>query len=137
MSDDLKFAFLPEHRLAICRPDGAVRGKHIEDLLNFLIPLERFEPEPFNRLLDLTQATDVHLSSTVIRAYASARQESTEHLAPFRTAIIAPVGHSAESAAILYAILTKDSNIETCVQSAAAWLGVPEKALHPELAHSV
>lgn len=140
MSDHFAIEFNAEHRLAICRPDGALSSKHTADLLNFLIPLERFESEPFNRLLDLMQVTEVNLSSTLIRAYATARQESVRHLAPFRTAIIVPVGHSAESAAILYAILMKGSKIEVCVlsdpSSAAAWLGVPEKALHSDFAHT-
>lgn len=142
MSDDhLQVHFNPEHRLVTCRPTGVLGAKHAADLLNFLIPLERSNPEPFNRLLDLTLVNEFELSNTVIPLYAMARQHSIKHLPPFRTAIIAPEGHhSAEAAALLYATLMKGSKIEVRVfdnaSLAAAWLGVPEKALHSEVLHS-
>ena len=139
MSDDhLQVHFNPEHRLATCRPAGVLGAKHAADLLNFLIPLERSDPEAFNRLLDLTLVNEFELSNTVIPLYAMARQHSTEHLPPFRTAIIAS-DKSAEIAALLYATLMKGSKIEVRVfdnaSMAAAWLGVPEKALHSEVVH--
>jgi hypothetical protein len=141
MSDDhLQVHFNLDHRLATCRPTGILGAKHAADLLNFLIPLERSNPEPFNRLLDLTLVNEFELTNTVIPLYAMARQHSTEHLSSFRTAIIAPEGrHSAEAAAQLYATLMKDSKIQVRVfdnaSLAAAWLGVPEKALHSEVVH--
>ena len=139
MSDDhLQVHFNPEYRLATCRPTGVLGARHAADLLNFLIPLERSNPEPFNRLLDLTRVNEIELSNTVIPLYAMARQDSTKHLPPFRTAIIAS-DKSAETAALLYATLMKGSKIEVRVfdnaSLAAAWLGVPEKALHSEVVH--
>ena len=108
-------------------------------MLNFLIPLERSNPEPFNRLLDLTLVNEFELSNTVIPLYAMARQDSTKHLPPFRTAIITS-DKSAEIAALLYATLMNGSKIEVRVfdnaSLAAVWLGVPEKALHSEVVHS-
>ena len=137
--NDLTIHFNARYRLAICRPRGVLGAKHATQLLNFLIPLERAEPEPFNRLLDFTLVNDFELSETVIPLYAMARQRSTKHLPPFRTAIIAPNG-SAEAAAQLYATLMKHSKIQVrvvCnVSSAADWVGLPEKALQSELAHT-
>ena len=64
MGDDLKFDFISEHRLAICRPTGILSFKHAAQLLRFLIPLERANPEPFNRLLDFTRVDDIERSET-------------------------------------------------------------------------
>jgi hypothetical protein len=139
MSDDLKIEFNAEQRLVICRPRGVLTEKHAAQLLTFLIPLERSDPEPFNRLLDLTLVDDIELSSTIVPLYAMARQDSTKHRPPFRTAIIASE-HPAATAALLYASLMKGSKIEVRVfdnaSLAAAWLGVPENALRFESVHT-
>jgi hypothetical protein len=128
MYDALKVHFNSEHRLVICRPRAVIDDYFAVQVLNFLLALEEVS-EPFNRLLDLTFVTGVSLSSRKIFEYAEARRQATEHLAPFRTAIIAP-GPETEAAARLYATLVTGSKIEAEVfsnpSSAAQWLNLPE-----------
>lgn len=133
MYEALNIEFNSEHRLVISRPAGVVDDYCAMLLMNFLLALERLT-EPFNRVADLTNATDICVSSPAIREYAETRLRNLAHLAPFRAAIIAsgPVG---EAAGHLYAMLMKGSKVDVGVfrdaSSAAAWLGVPEAALHP------
>jgi hypothetical protein len=131
MYETLNIELNSEHRLVISRPRGMV-GDHVTvELLNFLLALEEVA-EPFNRVADLTYATDVSLSTAAIRAYAERRLHNVAELAPFRAAIIAPSPDS-EAAGHLYATLMKGSKVEVGVfrdvSSAAEWLGVPEAAL--------
>jgi len=99
--------------------------------------LEELTSDPFDRVLDLSRVTDISLNSASVRAYADARREATAHLAAFRTAIIAH-GPGTESAAKLYAVLCKDSQIRVEVfrdaSSAAAWLAVPVESIHRQAA---
>jgi hypothetical protein len=136
MRDRLKIEISAEHRLAICRPAGLFGAEHAVQLLNFLLAFEDSNPEPFNRLLDLSLATEIRLSGAVIYEFARARREATAHLPPFRTAIIAP-DPSAEEVALIYATLMEGSKIQVGVfgdsSSAAHWLGVPEKVVQSEL----
>ena len=98
-----------------------------------MLALEEIPIDPYDRLLALTHVTQVSLNSAAIRSYAAARLEATAHLAPFRTAIIAPDG-AAESAAGLYVVLVKGSNIQAVVfgdvPSAAQWLDVPMEIIN-------
>ena len=127
MYDALNIDFKSEYRLAICRPQGILDAKFAVELLKFLQTHEEHPREPFNRLLDLTRVTEVQLSSKEIWGYASARRDATDHLPPVRTAII--ISDTAETVALVYAALMKDSRIEVRVfddaDSAADWLGVP------------
>ena len=129
--DALKVEFKPEHRLVICRPQGIVDEFFTIQLLNFLLALEEVA-EPFNRVLDLTLATDIPLTSKMIQEYADARRKHTDHLAPFRTAII---GHRAEAETVarLYASSVAGSKMEIGVfpdvSTAAQWLNLPEDVL--------
>jgi hypothetical protein len=131
MYDALKIEFKPEHRLGICRPECLVDGPFMVQLLNFLLALEEVA-EPFDRVLDLRLATDIPLTSKELQEFAEARREATKHLAPFRTAVIAP-RPEAEAFARLYATLVNGSKIEVAVfhevSPAAHWLHVPEEIL--------
>jgi hypothetical protein len=131
MYDALKVDFKSEHRLVVCRPHGLIDDYFTIQLLNFLFALEEVA-EPFNRLLDLTLATDIPLTSKSVQEYANARRKGTAHLPPFRTAIVAPRPES-EAVAHLYANLVKDSKIEVGifpnVSAAAQWLNLPEEIL--------
>jgi len=130
MDDALNIDFKSEHRLAICRPQGPLDAKFAAQLLRFLQTQEEHSGEPFNRVLDLSRVTEVQLSSKEIWGYASARRDATAHLPPVRTAIITSA--TAESVALVYASLMKDSRIEVRIfddaDSAADWLGVPRGA---------
>ena len=133
MYDALKLHIISQHGLAICRPTGALDENFSAQLLRFLLALEEFSTEPFDRLLDLTHVTQVSLNSAAVRSYAAARLEATAQLAPFRTAIIALDG-PAKSTADLYSALVKDSNIQVVVfrdvPSAAQWLDVPMEIIN-------
>jgi len=128
MYDALKFDLDSQHRLAICRPAGALDENFTGQLLRFLLALEELTSDPFDRVLDLSRVTEVSLNSAAVHAYAEARRQATVHLAPFRTAIIAD-GSGLESAAKLYAVLVEGSKISVEIfrdaSSAAEWLAVP------------
>jgi hypothetical protein len=125
MDNPLKIVFNPTYRLAIFRPVGLFGAEHVAQILNFLIPLESFAPVPFNRLLDLTSASDIQLTGPLIYKYARARREATARLPPFHTAIIA-TDPSAEEVAFIYATLMEGSKIQVGIfpdsNSAADWL---------------
>jgi len=137
MDNPLKIHFNPTYGLAICRPVGSFGADHAKQLLNFLFAFESSNPEPFNRLLDLTSVRDIQLSVPDLYEYARARREATAHLATFRTVIIAP-DPSAEQVAIVYARLMEGSKIQVAIfrdpSSAADWLYVPEAVIQAELA---
>jgi len=137
MDNPLKIDFNPTYRLAIFRPVGLFGAEHVAQILNFLIPLENSDPVPFNRLLDLTLASDIQLTGPMIYEYARARREATAHLPPFRTAIIA-ADSSAEEVALVYATLMDGSKVQVGVfpdaSSAADWLCVPEAVFQAEVA---
>ena len=137
MSERLKIDFSAEHRLAICRPVGLVGTELVGQILHFLLAVEECNQEPFNRLLDLTLATDIQLSGIVLYTYARARREATAHLLTFRTAIVAS-DPDTEDVAQIYAKLMEGSKIQVRIfsdtSSAANWLGVPDKVVRSELA---
>jgi hypothetical protein len=130
MYEALEVDFISEHRLAVCRPRGIVDEYFAVQLLNFLFALEEVA-DPFNRLLDLTFAAGITLSSKKIQEFAEARCQATAHRPPFRTAIIAGCPET-EAVARLYATLVKGSKIEVGIfedaSSAANWLNVPERS---------
>jgi hypothetical protein len=138
MYDALKLDINSQHRLAICRPVGALDENFAGQLLRFLLALEELTSDPFDRVLDLTDVTDVSLNNAAVRAYADARRKTTARLAPFRSAIIAG-GPRAEAVAKLYAELMKDSQIRVEIfrdaPSAAAWLAAPVEVFQPQDAH--
>jgi hypothetical protein len=128
MYEMLNIEFYSEHRLLITRPDGVIDDHCARDLLHFLLALEEVA-EPFNRVTDMTHATDISLSTAGIQEYAETRLQNITHLAPYRGAIIALTPDS-QAMGNLFATLVKGSKIEVKVfpnaSSAAEWLGVPE-----------
>jgi hypothetical protein len=134
MYEALNIEFNSEHRLFITQPEGAVDDHSARELLHFLLALEEVA-EPFNRVADLSHATDISLSTTAIREYAERRLQNLADIAPFRAAIITPSPESA-AAGNLYATLMKGSKVEVGVfpntSSAAEWLGVPEAAVRAQ-----
>jgi hypothetical protein len=137
MAKALKIDLEPAHRLAVCRPVQIFGAEHTGQLLNFLLALEETNPEPFNRLLDLTFVTDLQLSGPVIFEYARTRRQTTARRPRFRTAIIAP-DTGAEEVALIYATLMECSKIQVGIfpdaSSAAKWLHVPEAVTQLEAA---
>jgi hypothetical protein len=135
MDNPLKIELERTYRLAICRPVGFFGPEHAGQLLNFLFAFESSEPEKFNRLLDLSQVTELRMSDSIIYEFAAARREATANLPPFRTAIIA-ADPSAEDVAMAYATLMEGSKIQVGIfrdaSSAADWLCVPESVAHSE-----
>jgi hypothetical protein len=131
MYEALNIEFHSEHRLVITRPEGVVDDDCVRALLRFLLALEEVA-EPFNRVADLTYATDISLSTPGIQEYAERRRQNLADLAPFRAVIIAPNPDS-QAAGHLYATLMKGSKVEVGVfpdaSAAAKWLGVPEAGL--------
>jgi hypothetical protein len=130
MYETLNIEFQSEHRLFICRP-RVVDDCSAMEILDFLLALEAVA-EPFNRVVDLTNATEYGLSSATIREYAEKRLQNLTDLAPFRAAMISPHPDSV-AAGNLYATLMKGSKVEVGVfpnaNAAAEWLGVPEDAV--------
>jgi hypothetical protein len=137
MDNPLNIDFDRTYRLAIFRPVGLFGAEHLGQVLNFLIPLETSNQEPFNRLLDLTLVTEIRISGPAIYEFARARREATAHLPPFRTAIIA-TDPSAEEVALLYATLMQGSKIQVGIfrdtSSAADWVCVPESVIQSDMA---
>lgn len=133
MYETLNIEFQSEHGLFICRPQ-VLDDHSARELLHFLLALEQVA-KPFNRLADLTRATDVSLSSAVIKDYAETRLNNLAHLAPFRAAIVAG-SRDSEGVGNLYATLMKGSKVEVSLfrntSSAAVWLGVPEAAVRAQ-----
>jgi hypothetical protein len=136
MYDALNIEFSSGHRLVITRPEGVVDDHTARGLLSFLLALEEVA-EPFNRVADMTLATEISLTTAGIQEYADRRLQNLAHLAPFRAAIIAPSPDS-QAAGHLYATLMKGSKVEVGVfpnaTSAAQWLAVPEDAIRPRSA---
>jgi len=134
MYDSLNINFNSKHRLAICRPRGIIDGYFTTQLLNFLLAVEEV-CDPFNRVLDLTLAAEIPLTTSEIQDYADARRQATAHLPQFSTAIIAP-RPDAEATARIFAALMKDSKIEVDIfpnaTSAAEWLHVPEELIRSQ-----
>ena len=84
MYEALNIEFNSEHRLVISRPHGVVDDCSAMELLNFLLALEGVA-EPFNRVADLTPATDISLSSPAFsgtRRPGSRISLTSNHVAP-------------------------------------------------------
>jgi hypothetical protein len=137
MDHRLKIDFDRAYRLAVCRPVELLGSEQLGQVLDFLLAFEDRNPEPFDRLLDLTEVTDIQVSRPAISEYASARRKATAKLPPFRTAIIARDPAAAEFARV-YAWLMEGSKIQVGIcrdtKSAAVWLGMPEAVIRSEIA---
>jgi hypothetical protein len=123
--------FDPARRLAVCRPAGQLDAAVAARLLDFVLALEAADPDPFDRLLDLTDVVEVRLSGPELYRIARARRAACEGRAPVRTAFLAP-GPLAYATGRLYEELVTGCGVTVAVfrdaASAAAWLGVPPAA---------
>jgi hypothetical protein len=130
--------FDAEHRLAAARPSGVFDTQLLGKILFFTLALEESDQQGFNRLLDLRDVTEVRLSAPEIFEIATRRRKAAATHRRFRTAIIVhdPL---TEGLARIYEVLMQGSHADLAVfwdpKPAAAWLGVPEAALQPALAH--
>src|SRR5262245_43802775 len=113
MYEALNIEFDSERRLVITRLQGVADDDSARELLNFLLALEE-AAGPFDRVADMTLATDISLSTAAIQEYAKRRLQNLAHLSPFRAAIIAP-GPDSQAAGHLYATLMKGSKVEVGV----------------------
>ena len=133
MFDRLNIEYDSEHRLAICRVNGSFDGTFARQLLSFLLAVEEDPSQhPFNRLLDLSGVTEVHLTADEVSQFAKARRSATDHLPHFRTAIVAP-SPLANGTARIYEMLMQSSKIQVSVfwepNDAAVWLGIPGEVI--------
>jgi hypothetical protein len=137
MTDPLRLTFDDERRLAVCRPHGRLDADLAARLLTFLLALEAAEPDPFDRLLDLTAVERIRLTADEMYHIARTRRAATVGRRPFRTAILAPtiltygIGR-------MYEVLMEGSAVEVGVfrdaGGAATWLGVSRSVVDPPAA---
>lgn len=129
--------FLGEYRLAVYRAEGRLDADLAAWLLDFVLGLEDADPEPFNRLLDLTGVAEIRLSGAELYRIARERHALTAGRPAFRTAIIAttPIAYGT---ARIYESLLAGSAIQVGVfrdaGGAAEWVGVPRSVVAPPAA---
>jgi hypothetical protein len=133
-SDPPQIAFDDEHRLAVYRPQGLLDMGLAARLLDFLLALETADPEPFDRLLDLTAVAEIRLTATEMFYIAQTRRAATAGRRHFRTAILAPTP-LAYGMGRMYEVLVEGSAIHVGVfrdaGGAADYLGVPRSVVEP------
>jgi hypothetical protein len=127
-----EIAFSAAHRLAVCRPAGQLDADLAARLLDFILAMEEVEPEPFDRLLDLTAITEIRLSGPALYRIAQVRRAACAGRHPFRTAFLAP-GPLAYATGKLYEELVAGCAVIVSVHrdanGVAAWLGVPRSVI--------
>jgi hypothetical protein len=134
MTDAPRVVYDDTHRLAVCRPEGVLDMSLAADILDFALALEAANPEPFDRLLDLTAVAEIRLSGDQMYHIAQVRRAATARRRPFRTAILAPSAF-AYGTGRMYEVLMEGSAVEVGVfrdaGAAAGWLGVPRAVVAP------
>jgi hypothetical protein len=134
MSQTFQIDFDPAHRLAICRPVGTLDAEVAKQLLTFWLALEDKNPEPFNRLLDLTGIDEIRLTGPEIYEFARERRSAVAGRAPSRSAVIA-THPLARGTASIYETLMEGSKIDVQICSnaseAAEFLNVPKEIVEP------
>jgi hypothetical protein len=134
MSQTFQIDFDTAHRLAICRPVGTLDSVTAKQLLTFLFTIEDKNPEPFNRLLDLTGIDEIRLTGPEIYEFARERRAAVAERVPSRSAILA-THPLARGTASIYETLMEGSKIDVRVCSeasdAAKFLGVPKETIEP------
>ena len=126
--------FLGEYRLAVCRPEGRLDADLAAWLLGFVLGLEDADPEPFDRLLDLTAVSEIRLSGGDLYRIAQARHTATEGRPAFRTAILAATPLAYGTGRIYEALLAGSAirvGVFRDADGAAEWLGVPRSVVEP------
>ena len=128
----MPISLLREQHLALCRPVGLLNAELVEWLLIYTSKLENAAAEPFNRFIDLSDLLEIKLSHAELCEIAQARRYALQHVAPFRTAILAPNALSA-AVARMYEVLMDGGPAEIRVfrdaDGAADWLQVPVQTL--------
>jgi hypothetical protein len=137
MHDQPQIAFDDGYRLAVYRPEGLLDMGLAARLLEFLLALETADPEPFDRLLDLTAVAEIRLTAAEMFQIALTRRAAAAGRRPFRTAILAP-SPLAYGMGRMYEVLVEGSAIRVGVYrdagGAAGWLGVPRSVVEPPAA---
>jgi hypothetical protein len=134
MSDAPEIMLHRECRLVVCRPEGQLDAGLAARLLDFLLAMEDADPEPFDRLLDLTAVAEIRLSGPELYRFAQLRRAATARRRPFQTAILAP-NPLAYGMGRMYEMLMEGSTIRVGVfreaAGAADWLGAPRAVVEP------
>jgi hypothetical protein len=122
-------------RLLIHRARGVINREAVNRIITVIGELEHSLKEPFNRLLDTTEAEAVDLNFEYIRRVSLYRRRFYGNRPPIKTAILATDSTVAEYGR-LHASLTEGSPINVRVfqnrNEAAEWLGVPVELLSPK-----
>src|SRR4051812_39292547 len=112
-------------QLAVYRPEGGLDLPLAQRLLGFLLALEESNPEPFDRLLDLSAVAEIRLSGHQMYHISRERRAATVRRRPFRTAILAPTA-LAYGMGRMYEVLMEGSAVQVAVfreaSGAAVWL---------------
>jgi len=119
-------------RLLIHRARGVINREAVNRIITVIGELEHSLKEPFNRLLDTTEAEAVDLNFEYIRRVSLYRRHFYGNRPPIKTAILA--AHPAMlDYGQLHATLTEGSPINVRVfqdrKETARWLGVPHELL--------
>src|SRR5947199_10846838 len=126
MNDARKIDFDDALRLAVYRPRGTLDAPLAAWLLDFLLGLERADPDPFARRLDLAAVAEVRLTVDELYHIARARRAATAGLPPFRTAILAPTILTYGVGRMYEALMTGSAvavGVFQHADGAAGWLG--------------
>jgi hypothetical protein len=124
--------FYPDWRVLTWYPTGIFDEKEADRVLEFIELREKIDGQPFNRYTDMTGLTQIKTGlGHVVRM---ARQRHSYKGPVVKSAFYA-VRLISLTIAGMYAELMKDSRIHVSIfrdkNDAAAWLGVPRKALLP------
>jgi hypothetical protein len=128
-----RMEFRDDLRLATWFPVGVFDDEFGDRVIDFIEDQERNESQPFNRFLDLDRLSEVRLRFGHTFQISERRRASYEG-DPIKTAIFCtwPIGFGL---AHMYEALMEGAKIEVRAfrsrSDAAAWLAVPEGALHP------
>jgi hypothetical protein len=124
--------FYPDWRLLTWHPTGILDDKEADRVLEFIELREKIDGQPFNRYTDMTGLIQIKTGLGHIVRMARKRHH---YLGPPVKSAFYAVRLISLTIAGMYAELMKDSHIHVTIfrekKDAAAWLGVPSKALLP------
>ena len=127
-----KTKFYPDLHLETWRPSGVLDNLLLTQIASYIGFEEKILDEPFDRLIDFTELTAIHLSFAELADFACLRREAYAGRPPVKSAIVAT---SAAAFAVtgMFMALMESSPIKVLVfrdlDSAAGWLGVPVESL--------
>jgi hypothetical protein len=127
--------FHSNHGLETWYPVGVLDGTMATCMANYISFEERIVDAPFNRYVDLTQLSAIHLDFIELAVLAAERRASYDGGPSVKSAILA-INKPAYGVAHMFAALMEPSPIAVqvfrSVEDAARWLDVPVVALHAE-----